>query len=142
MRLKNTALSRRAMFFSPIHYCDELLSPDCNYLKSEAARLHFHSLQTIKKMRQAALKKISSDLSKKPFLPNQVVKLIVGDDKAPTLDGSKALQNTTEDIFKVLDVQSGGIACRIKSLTNANEKTVGIDRLKHLDLGNCTTRHQ
>ena len=132
-RIRDSALTRRSMFYSPLHYSSEILSPNLKYLESQASQLHYHSLNKVRSMRRSALKRLSTDFTKRPFDAGQIVKLDVGDDKVATVDGSKALLPTCQDIFKILQVQSGGVACRVKSLITGNEKTVASNRIKFLD---------
>ena len=56
-----------------------------------------------------------------------------------TTDGSRALLPTKTTLYKVLRVLSGGMAARVRNLTNGDESTRPITKLGRLNLENYTT---
>ena len=58
-----------------------------------------------------------------------------------TTDGSRALLPTKTTLYKVLKVLSGGMAARVRNLTNGDESTRPITKLGRLNLGNLYDLH-
>ena len=136
-RLSATRLSRRALFYSPVHFNALGYGLNAKLLDDSAEHIHLKCLDKIKRVRETALKKLSNVDKLRPLMPGQIVKQTIGDKEAKTEDGSRGLQSTTKDYFKIMEILSGGMSLKVTSLLTGDIKVVprsSVERLETTDL--------
>ena len=132
-RLTSCRLSRRAIFYSPLHYNSLGFGIKTKFIDSSAPSSHLQCIDKIKAVRKAALGKLSNVEKGKQINTGDIVKQTINDKEAETLDKSKGIQSTVKDYYKINEIMSGRMAYRGTSLMTGDEKTLRKSEIEKID---------
>ncbi len=132
-RLTSCRLSRRALFYSPLHYDALGFGLHTHFYDTTSPELHLQCLEKIQRVRDKSLGKLTNVNKWRPLFPGQIVKLIINDKEAKTTDGSRALLSTTKEYFKITDILSGGMAVRAVSLSSGDIRTLPVNDIVRIE---------
>ena len=138
----NVPLSRRQLFLSPFITTKYglLVSPG-ELFPANIIQLQRAAHYELNDKRIKALTKLRSKLGGPIFELKEGLIVTEDDREQITTDGSRALLPTKTTLYKVLKVLSGGMAARVRNLTNGDESTKPINKLGRLNLGNLYDLH-
>ena len=130
--LRQTTLSRRQLYHSPLIYQNNLASPPLDL--ADVADIHCRTLAELTRLRDLNIKRKAknafSDLTE-----GTIVVHVLGDKEVPTQqDGTRGLVPTAQDVYKITSFTSGMIGANVVSLVTGDERTLPVSSLRRLML--------
>ena len=131
--LRMTKLSRRQLYFSPLHYHHSTFL-NTNTQFENAAIIHNEGLTKINRIRDAIMRQ-QQTTKQKTLQPGTIVIKIADDTEVATQkDGTKSLVATAQDVLKILSIESGGLGAEVISLVNGDKSVCPTAQLRRLEI--------
>ena len=128
--LYQSKLSRKALFFSPLHTQYVPAQLDQN---DEIINYHIKNYSDFIRLKQRTLGRLSKKFSR-DFRVGQIVKLVKADFEQSTQNESRALISPSTEYYKIIKILPGSLSYICLNLENGSRRTLSHDNIRSLSL--------